>query len=286
MEKFIAVVFDTEAKAYEGAEAMRQLHRDGEIVVYAAGLISKDAEGNVELKSSADEGPIGTAFGLTLGAMVGVLAGPVAVASGAAIAGTAAAAQIAAGGMALGGMTGGLFGAYRDLWVSGVDATMLDNVSTELLPGRSCVLASVDEIWTTPLDTKMKQHGGQVFRKLRVDAVDDQIASEMDALDREMQALDEEWLEAKEEAKAEIAEKKAEVQGKMKATGDKISARLDEMDAEFEARLDAIDAQIENSVDATRAKFEKRKSEIQADWAERKAKLAASLRKQADKLET
>ncbi|SMP34359.1 hypothetical protein [Shimia sagamensis] len=126
MEKFIAIVFDTEEEAFKGADAMRDLHRNGELAVYAAGVIAKDIDGNVEVKSGADEGPIGTAFGMLLGAMVGVLAGPAAVASGAAVAGTAAAAQVAAGGMALGTMTGGLFGAYRDLWVAGVDATILE----------------------------------------------------------------------------------------------------------------------------------------------------------------
>ena len=166
MDKFIAVVFDTEEAAFKGAEAMRDLHQNGELAVFAAGVITKDAGGEIELKSSVDEGPVGTAFGLMLGAMIGVLAGPVAVASGAALAGSAAAASAAASGMAVGGMTGGLFGAYRDLWVSGMDAVMLDNISTELLPGKSCVVASVDEVWTTPMDTKMGDLGGTVFRKL------------------------------------------------------------------------------------------------------------------------
>ena len=93
MEKFVAVVFDTEEAAFSGAEAMRELHRNGELAVYAAAIISKDADGKVELKKSADEGPIGTAFGLLVGGMIGILAGPAAVASGAAVAGTAAAAQ-------------------------------------------------------------------------------------------------------------------------------------------------------------------------------------------------
>lgn len=286
MEKFIAIVFDSEEAAYKGADALRDLHINGELAVYAAGVISKDNDGNVELKKSADEGPIGTAFGLMMGAVVGVLAGPVAVASGAAIAGSAAAASAAAGGMALGGMTGGLFGAYRDLWVSGMDAAMLDNVSTELLPGKSCVLASVDEIWTTPLDVKMGELGGTIFRKLRVDAVDEEMAAEMDTLNRELDAMDEEWQASNEATKAAIKEKMDGIKFKMKETGAKIDTRMDELDQEFEARLDAIDQQIENSADATKAKFEKRKAEIKADWEERKAKLAGSLRKMADKVDT
>ncbi len=54
---------------------MRDLHRNGELAVYAAGVISKDFNGEVAIKSAEDEGPIGTAFGMMLGAMVDVLAG-------------------------------------------------------------------------------------------------------------------------------------------------------------------------------------------------------------------
>jgi uncharacterized membrane protein len=95
MEKFVAVVFDTQEAAFAGAEALRDLHRNGELAVYAAAVIGKDADGKVAVKKAQDEGPIGTALGLAVGAMVGVLAGPAEVASGAAAAGTAAAAQAA-----------------------------------------------------------------------------------------------------------------------------------------------------------------------------------------------
>lgn len=286
MDKYVAVVFEDEESAYRGADAMRDLHRNAELTVYAAAVISKDADGDVKLKSNVDEGPIGTAFGITIGAMVGVLAGPAAVAAGAAAAGTAAAASAAASGMALGGMTGGLFGAYRDLWVSGMDSVMLDNISTELLPGKSCVVASVDEVWITPLDTKMTELGGTVFRKLRADAVDDEMAAEMDALNREWDAMDDEWRAANDEAKAAIKAKMDSIKIKMEETGEKIDTRMDEIDREFEARVQAIDEQIEKSTDATKAKFEKRKAEIKEEWQERKNKLAASVRKIADRIET
>ncbi len=274
MEKFIAVVFDTEEAAYKGADAMRDLHRDGELAVYAAGIIAKDNEGNVEVKKSADEGPIGTAFGLMLGAMVGVLAGPAAVASGAAVAGSAAAAQAAAGGMALGSMTGGVFGAYRDLWVSGVDVAMLDNVAVELLPGKYCIVASVDEVWTAPLDVKMKESGGTIFRKLRTDAVDEQIEAEMVALDKELTAMEDELDEAADEMAADIKEGIDKTKTKVKETNDRIDARLDEIDAEFDARLDAIDQQIDSATENSKARFQKRKAEIQEEYSHRKALLS------------
>ncbi len=283
MDKFVAIVVDDEATAYKAAEALKDLHRKGDLVIYAHGVIAKDTDNNVALKQATDEGPIGTAFGMLLGAMVGVLAGPAAVAGGAVAAGSAAAASAAAGGMALGAGTGGLMGLYRDLWVAGIDAGVLDMVTTELMPGKSCLIASIDEVWTTPLDVKMKELGGTVFRKPRIDVVDDQIAAEMNQLDRELDELDAEIRNAADDLKDSVKEKIDATKAKIKETGDKIDARITELDAEFNARADALDAQIEKAVGDAQAKYRKRKAELTADYHERKAKLqrAAALASEA-----
>ncbi len=273
MDKFVAVVVDDEATAYKATEALNDLHNKGDLLIYAHGVITKDADGNVSLKQATDEGPIGTAFGLLMGAMVGVLAGPAAVAGGAVAAGSAAAASAAAGGMAVGASAGGLMGLYRDLWVSGIDAGVVDTVSTELMPGKSCLVASVDEVWTTPLDVKMKELGGMVFRKPRIDVIDDQFAAEMAELDRELDELDAEIQAAADDVKDSVREKIDATKAKIKETGEKIDARITELDAEFTARVDALDAQIDKAVGDAKAKFQKRKAELTADYHERKAKL-------------
>lgn len=276
MEKFIAVVFDTEEAAFKGETALRDLHRKGELAVYAAAVIGKDQDGKVEVKKFEDEGPMGTAFGLILGGVIGVLAGPIAVASGAALAGSATAASAAATGMAAGSLTGGMFGVARDLWVAGIDTDMLDKVSLELLPGKSCLVASVDEVWTAPLDVQMKELGGMVFRKLRADAIDEQYEADMAELDQELAALKDEIKQASDETKQAIHDRIEVAKGKMSDAGDKINQRMDELDRETDARLGAIEEQIRAAADNTRAKFETRKAEIKADYKERKAKLDTS----------
>jgi uncharacterized membrane protein len=277
MEKFIAVVFENDDNAFMGETTLRGLHSDGELAVYAAAVIGKDLDGKVEVKKFEDEGPLGTALGLVLGGMVGVLAGPLAVASGAALAGSAAAATVAASGMAVGSMTGGLFGVYRDLWVAGIDSAMLDEVSVELLPGKSCLVASVDEVWTSPLDVKMGEAGGVVFRKARIDAIDEQYAADMAELDREIAELKDEWRQSSEETKQVIHDKIDEAKAKVAEAKENISRRMDELDSQTEARLLAIDEQISAAKESTRQKFERRKAEIQSDYKERKSKLDASI---------
>ncbi|MEP2027605.1 MAG: hypothetical protein ABJI96_02710 [Paracoccaceae bacterium] len=277
MEKFIAVVFDNDDAAFKGEIALQDLHIAGELAVYSAAVIGKDLEGKVEVKKFDEEGPMGTVLGLILGGMVGVLAGPVAVASGAAIAGSAAAASAAATGMAAGSLTGGAFGIYRDLWVAGIDSAMLDEVSLELLPGKSCLVASVDEVWTSPLDVKMGGAGGTVFRKPRVDAIDEQYQADMAELDREITELKEEWKQSTEDAKQAIHAKIDAAKTKADEAKDKISQRLHELDRQTKARIAAIDEQIAAAKENTREKFEKRKAEIKADYKVRKAKLDASM---------
>jgi len=279
MDTFIAVVFDNDEAAFKGADALRDLYQDGDIVVYSAAVIGKDADGNVSIKKAADEGPIGTAFGLLVGAMVGVLAGPAAVAGGAVAAGTAAASGIAATGMAVGGLTGGTFGMFRDLYEAGIDADTLEAVSIELLPGKSAVVAAIDEAWTTPLDVKMKDVGGMVFRKARIEVIDEQIERDIAASKAEMQALKEEWNESNEAMREAIKSKVDAAKEKLSDASERALQRLEKLDAEFEARQKALDEQISNAVGDAKAKFEKRKGEVQQEYKERSAKL-----KQASKL--
>ncbi len=278
MDTFIAVVFDNDDAAYKGADALRDLHRNGDLVVYSAAVIGKDADGNVSIKKAADEGPIGTAFGMLIGAMVGVLAGPVAVAGGAVAAGTAAASGVAATGMAVGGLTGGYFGMFRDLMEAGIDADTLEAVSIELLPGKSAVVAAVDEALMAPLDSRMEAAGGKVFRKPRVEVIDEQIEREAAASEAEMLALEREWDAADEAMRASIKAKADAARKKLSDSTERALQRLEQLDREFEARQAALDEQITNAVGDAKGRYETRKAEVQEEYAERSAKLKEARR--------
>jgi hypothetical protein len=49
----------TEAAAYEGLQALGDLHQARDITVYATAVIAKDAAGAVSVKNAPDSGPIG-----------------------------------------------------------------------------------------------------------------------------------------------------------------------------------------------------------------------------------
>lgn len=273
MEKIVTVVFDTEEEAFKGGEALRDLHWNGDVTVYSAGIIEKDANGQISLKKEADEGPINTALGMLVGAMIGVLAGPAAVASGAAVAGSAAAASAATGGLALGSLTGGTLGMIGDLYKSGVDLDILDEFSTALEPGKFALIASVEEYWTAPTDVKMSAAGGTVFRQSRNDVVDDMFVRDMEAFDRDLAQLDEELKQAHEENKAAIKKSIDNVKTRMKSSKEKIDKRLTELSDDFKERTDKLDEQITKAADDAKEKIENRKAEIKADYEERSVKL-------------
>ena len=50
MSKFIVSVFDNEQAAYKGSQAMLDLHNEGDIVLFAGAVISKDSKGTVQIE--------------------------------------------------------------------------------------------------------------------------------------------------------------------------------------------------------------------------------------------
>jgi uncharacterized membrane protein len=64
MNKVLVAVFDNEAAAFEGLSALRDLHRDGDVTLYASAVVAKDTAGKIAVKQAVDQGPVGTAVGL------------------------------------------------------------------------------------------------------------------------------------------------------------------------------------------------------------------------------
>jgi uncharacterized membrane protein len=254
----LVAVFDTEAAAYEGLSALKDLHREGDITLYATAVVAKDALGTVNVKQSADPGPVGTALGLLTGSLVGLLGGPVGVAVGA----------------YAGSLTGLLFDAVK----FGIGADFLDEMSQALTPGKVAVLAEVEETWVTPVDTRLGKLGAVVFRRQRSEVVEDQLAREAAALDAELNQLQEELAQASAENKAAVQEKIEAVKHKLEAKRDQIEARQEQARSEMEAKIAALRAQVQQANDRQKAKTEKRIAEIKADYEARRAKLDQALK--------
>lgn len=264
MNRMLVAVFNTEAQAAEGLSALEELDDAGDITLYGTAVLVKDASGRVSTKQSMDEGPLGTAVGTFAGSMIGLLGGPV--------------------GLAVGTSAGMLAGLVYDLDKSGIDMQFADDVSRVLLPGKAAVLADVEESWTAPVDNRLGKLGGMVFRRLRHEVVEDQLAREAAATEAEVKELKEELARAHAENKAEIQRQIDDAKRKLQTTQDLIKARIDQAKRETDAKVSAMREQLKRANDRQRAKIENRIAEVKADLEVRIAKLDAAARLAMDAL--
>ena len=253
MNKMLVAVFDREEAAFEGLSALKDLHRDGDITLYASAVIAKDKNEKIEVKQAANSGPVGTAVGLLTGGLIRILGGPA--------------------GMAVGASLGSLAGLILDVDKNGVDVTFFDDVANSLTVGKVAVLAEVEESWSTPVDTRLHRLGAVVFRRLRGEVAADQLARESAALEADLNALNDELKQAAAADRAAIQKDIERVKIQLKATQDQAKARLDQAKAETEARLNALQYQAKAASGRTKARIEKRIADTKADFEMRSRKL-------------
>jgi uncharacterized membrane protein len=199
VDRMLVVVFDNEAKAIEGRNALLQLDNQGTILVYAWAVIVKNADQTSTVKQSDNPGPRGTLIGTSLGALIGLLGGSAGLAIGSAVAGN-----------------------IVDLNKAIVRADFIDDVTKELLPNRSALLAEVKEVKedsTTPVDTRMEPFGGIVFRRALSDV---KHPTDMD----HVAAI-----------KADLARMKAELNRTRAARRAKLQEKINQLDSKIQEQL-------------------------------------------------
>ena len=199
MDRMLVVVFDNEAKAYEGQKALLQLDSEGSISIYAYGVLAKQADGTTSIKQGDDDTGWRSLVGTSLGSLIGLLGGPAGLAIG------------ATAGLAVGGMT--------DVDNARIGDDFIDDVTKALAPATVAVVAEIEEDWTTPVDTRMEAIGGSVFRRALSEVRDTADREEIAAMKADLAQM-----------KAEFAQARADRQGKLR---DKISR----LDSKIQARL-------------------------------------------------
>jgi uncharacterized membrane protein/polyhydroxyalkanoate synthesis regulator phasin len=259
MNKMLIAVFETETKAYEGLSALKGLHENGDITLYASAVIKKDQNGEIQVKESADQGPIGTGVGLLTGSLIGLLGGPI--------------------GLAIGAFTGTMAGALYDVDVDDTNYTFVDDVSAALGNGKTAIVCEIDETWTIPVDTKLQALDGLVFRRLRYEVEEDQLNREAESISNEYKQLKEEFKEARDADKAKINASIEKLKNKAKAVSDQLKKKMDNSKSQFDAKVNAIKDQAKNASDRRKAKLQKRIDALTEEYKTRTAKL-----KQAAKL--
>jgi len=236
MDKMLVIVFDDERKAYEGARALGELHAEGSLTLYAAAVIAKNPKGVVSVKQSVDQGPTGTVVGLATGSLIGLLGGPV--------------------GLVVGAGTGTIAGSLSDLAQAGVGEDFLEEVSEYLVPGKTAVVAEVDEEWVTPLDTRMEPLDGVVFRRARGEFIDAQIEQDIGATKAEIKELNAEYDQAVGDAKAKLQTKLSAAQKRLQSQQDRIKEKIEAIKREGEAKFKSLKEQAAKAPGEMKAKLD------------------------------
>lgn len=253
MNKMIVAVFDSEANAHEGLTALKNLHANGDISLYASAVIGKDANGRMLLKTAQDEGPAGTATGLVTGGLIGLLGGPV--------------------GSLIGAAAGSFIGLLFDAGHNDVSVEFIDEVSKALTNGKTAIIAEIDEDWTIPVDAALEPFHAVVFRRFRYEVVDQQIERESQAMDAELQTLKAELKHAGEERKAKIEAAIARLKKKAQTADEMLDKKLMDLENELEGKVLAMQEQIKTANEKRKIKLRHRMSVLREEYAARTNKL-------------
>ena len=182
--------------AYQALTDLKQLDSQDQIKITGAAVVTRDADGRVEAKSEVGEDAfVGTASGGLIGLLIGIIGGPL--------------------GMLLGGAYGMLVGSLFD--INEVDSTesVLGEISKEIQPTRTALLAEVTEQSPEVVDAAMARLGGEVLRRRAID------------VEEEIAVAEEAQRKAKHEARKELH------QARVDKTKTNAHAKVEEMKAKL-----------------------------------------------------
>jgi len=220
MDRMLVIVFDNETKAYEGKNALLLLEGEGSISVYACALVAKDADGSVTVKQGVDSGPFRTLTGTLVGSLIGLLSGPT--------------------GFAIGAVTGLLAGGTADLDISRIGHDFIDDVTKALLPNRFAVVAEVQEDWATPVDIRMEEIGGTVFRRALSDVKHTLHEEHVAAMNADLAQFKREHAKAHADRKAKLQEKINQLDTKIQAQLQKAKDRREAAEHQAKAKAEIL----------------------------------------------
>lgn len=188
---------ENDKNAYQALTNLKQLDSQGQIKIAGAAVVTRDPDGHVDAKSEVGNDPYtGTATGGVIGLLVGIIGGPL--------------------GVLLGGATGVMVGSLFDIDDAETTDSILGEISKQVRPSRTAVLAQLTEQGPEVIDTAMTRLGGQVLRRPVVD-VEEEIAAAQEAQRKAKREARKELRTArtekhKEDAHAKVEELKSKLQ--------------------------------------------------------------------------
>jgi uncharacterized membrane protein len=195
MERMLVAIFDDEAKAQEASKALQGMGDDGEIAMHTIQILARAKDGSITSDDVYDALPEGTMGATAVGSLLGLIGGPV--------------------GLAIGAASGLLVGATADYAKSRVTTDFAQQVADELAPGRSAIVAEVDEEETEAVDARLQALGARVLRRDLSDVADREYEHEMAAIKNDLARV-----------KGRLSARTAQLRAKTDAVVQKIERKL------------------------------------------------------------
>ena len=176
--------------AYQALTDLKELDSQGQIKIAGATVVTRGLDGRVDVKTEVGDMPYeGTASGGVIGLLVGIIGGPL--------------------GVLIGGGTGLLVGSLFDIDDATTTESVLTDISRQVQPTRTALLAQVTEQSHEVVDTAMARVGGEVMRRPVVD-VEEEIAAAEEAQRKAEREARKELHEAHRQQRKEEAHAKVE----------------------------------------------------------------------------
>ena len=196
---------ENDKNAYRALTDLKQLDSQGQIKIAGATVVTRDPGGRVDVKSEvADDPYVGTAGGGLIGLLIGIIGGPL--------------------GMLIGGTYGMLVGSLFDIDDVETTESVLGEISKQVQPSRTALLAQVTEQSPEVIDAAMARLGGEVMRRPAVD------------VEEEIAAAEEAQRNAKREARKELHRARVE------KTKEDAHAKVEELNSKLQRRKAAAPA--------------------------------------------
>lgn len=254
MNKLLIAIFDNEASADAGLQALRHLHAAGDITLYGTGVVVKDAEGRVSVRAPHESGLVGTATGLAVGSVIGLLGGPV--------------------GVAVGAVAGTVLGAVRDFWASGVALDFIEDAESNLKPGKVALVAELEEERVAPIDAALEGLGGRVSRCSRNAVAQVQFEHDMASLKSEIRELKTEAGAARGDLKTRLQGHLAQLNLQLDTLVHAAGLQVDRLKEEADTKAEALQQQWTESSAAVQRTLEERMQRVKGGYHTRGLQLA------------
>jgi uncharacterized membrane protein len=254
MDKMLVAIFVDQNKAYDACSALKEMHAHGSLTIYSIAIVAQDRQGRMSLKPIPGEGSLGSVLTVATSGLVSLLGAPLRLAA-----------------KATAGTLSNVLMDYRNV---GVSADFLDQVSKHMAPGKTAVVAEVDEDWALPVDARMESLGGVVFRRARTAVEEVQFERDIIMLRADIASLKAASTYASRDTRAQIEARIYVAQSELQALQCQAVVRGDELKREADAKIRSVMGQAAGVKGETRVRLERRIADLQADYEVRSAKLS------------